>query len=848
MLCFNTALASSYCPWPISAALLGNASARNSICGPWCDIYIPSGGTITYSTAGVAPNRKFAATWCATRMYSCTTQWTTTQIIIYETSNLVEVHTAHKTICAWNGGYAITGVQNATGTAATAAPGRDYPSVWSVIAPPEAWRFTPTAGPSYTVAPIAYAPMPYATSGIYWYDSTTGAYLGSGPYLTVSPSVPTTYMAAALGCNDTTKAYIHILPASVGVGGIPHIDTYSYSHPTECGKCDGRITLHGVNPHQIDTVFWSFNGVPQPSYVDSAALDSTIVLNHGSVLCGGVYDYIYVKVLNCPSNQVGPITLVTPTLAISGTTFGNPTICGHYDGWIKLRGLTPYKPVSVAYIKGGVPQTPQTGMVAGDSTFTMIGLGAGTYTGIAATVGFCTAPGTPVTLTNPPPYMPSFTYNVGLGCQGDTIFVTNTTTPTGFYSYWDYNFGTAASALDSTRTWHIYKTDLNTPVKYVGSYVVALTYNTTPWHDPACALTFKDTVDIDHRIQAVFTPTFDSICRGVPITFNNASISNYSPKYYWLFGNGDVDNGTEHPVYSYNEAGNFDAELTVTDNIGCKHSVKKRIAVISLDITTSFHDTDVCLKKPLHLFTIPTLKNFRMPIKYAWTQIAPGTNLDKYDAQNPWFSGVGTYTLNVTAHTQPFGTGAPMTDGCEANDKIVIRSHPPVTIFNLTPSPQVVTLGKSLQLNADGGVYYRWSPENGTCNNPNINNPVITPKDSVTLYQVYVMNHWGCIDTAEVKVYVDQDVDQFVPTAFTPNGDGKNDIFRIIKMRFQKLVDFRVYNRWGDCVFQTANPEMGWDGTYKGQRSDMGTYVYEIIVALPDGVNKVYKGNVTLIR
>lgn len=210
---FDLTLAGAYCPWPITAALLGNPSMRNAICGPWCDILISAGGSITRSLSGTAPNRKFSVTWCASRMFSCTTQWTTSQIILYETSNIVEVHVANKTICGWNGGAAIIGVQNAAGTAATVAPGRDWAPSWSVTTPPEAWRFTPTGPGAYTVATIPYAPLPYATSGIYWYNTTTGAYLGSGPYLPVNPSVPTTYTAAALGCNDTTRAFFTITPS-----------------------------------------------------------------------------------------------------------------------------------------------------------------------------------------------------------------------------------------------------------------------------------------------------------------------------------------------------------------------------------------------------------------------------------------------------------------------------------------------------------------------------------------------------------------------------------------------------------------------------------------------------------
>ena len=837
MISFNLGLAGAYCPWPIGAALLGNGSALNSVCGPWCDILISAGGSITYSTAGVAPNRKFAVTWCGSRMYSCTTQWTTSQIVLYETSNLVEVHTAHKTICAWNSGAAITGVQNAAGTSATVAPGRDWTPSWSVTSPPEAWRFTP-GGPSYAVASIPYAPMPYATSGIYWYDSTTGAYLGSGPFLTVTPTVPTTYMAAALGCNDTTKAYIHVLPPSAGAGGIPHIRAFTFTHPTECGKCDGTVTLYGVNPHQIDTVFHSIGGVPQPPYVDSAALDSTIHLVNK---CGGVIDWIYVKVANCPSNQVGPITLITPVLAISNTTYSHPTVCGYYDGWIKLHGLTPLKPVSVAYTKNGTPQAPITGMVAADSTFVMPNLGAGTYTGIAATVGLCTAPGVPVTLVNPPGIPPTFDLRVGMGCLGDTVFVTNTTTPTGFFSYltWD------GSGLDSTNLWHIYNTHQN-PTKWVGTYTIRLTSNTVQNHDPACAIPKDTTITIDHHIDANFTQQYDSICVTTPIKFTNTSNSALASTYYWKYGNGEVEDATTDPEFSgYIMYGTYVPTLIVTDALGCTDEAYGRVEVTSLEIRTFLHDTDVCLRDAMQVFVYADLSPNSPAESYSWTQSPAGANLDKYDVQNPWFSGIGNYVFTVTATTPAFTGGAP---GCLTTDVMTIRSHPPVAMTNLTRSPQNILLGETIQLNASGAVYYKWTPDNGSLDNPAISNPIAKPVDSVTVYTVQGMNLWGCIDTATITVYVDKDVDQFVPSAFTPNGDGKNDVFRIVRLKHQRLVDFRVYNRWGEAVFQTSNPEDGWDGTWKGTPQDLGSFMYEVIVALPSGENKVYKGNVLLIR
>ena len=200
-LSFNLSLASSADPWQISAPLLGNTSVLNCICGAWCDVYALAGGTITYSTIGVAPNRKFVVDYCHTDMYNptdCPGQYLTSQIILYETTNIIEVHIRNHTVCpGWNSGYAIVGVQNATGSAATAAPGRDFPSTWT--ATNEAWRFTPTSSTSYSVSSITYSPIPYSGSTIIWINTSTSTAIGSGATIVVTPTVTTTYEAYATG-------------------------------------------------------------------------------------------------------------------------------------------------------------------------------------------------------------------------------------------------------------------------------------------------------------------------------------------------------------------------------------------------------------------------------------------------------------------------------------------------------------------------------------------------------------------------------------------------------------------------------------------------------------------------
>jgi len=87
-----------------------------------------------------------------------------------------------------------------------------------------------------------------------------------------------------------------------------------------------------------------------------------------------------------------------------------------------------------------------------------------------------------------------------------------------------------------------------------------------------------------------------------------------------------------------------------------------------------------------------------------------------------------------------------------------------------------------------------------------------------------------------------------IPNAFTPNHDGQNDIFRINNMTDEKLIDFKVFNRWGTILFRTTDAREGWDGTNKKVAQPVGVYGYVIRIGYADGYVETYKGTVTLIR
>ncbi len=217
---------------------------------------------------------------------------------------------------------------------------------------------------------------------------------------------------------------------------------------------------------------------------------------------------------------------------------------------------------------------------------------------------------------------------------------------------------------------------------------------------------------------------------------------------------------------------------------------------------------------------------------YLWTfPDAASNTLHNITRRSVTTAMSGVYSLSYTVNN------------CTVTTTANITIYTPPALINMTPD-QTIAWGESVQLFVEGAFVYRWTPNDGSIDNPNINNPVVSP-EATTRYYVYGANEAGCVDTATVEIKVDDDI----PTAFTPNGDGLNDIFRLRNLKGQKLLGFSVYNRFGERVYNNEHsPDAGWDGTFRGQPCDMGTYYYQAILGLRNGSKRVYKGDVTLVR
>jgi len=135
-----------------------------------------------------------------------------------------------------------------------------------------------------------------------------------------------------------------------------------------------------------------------------------------------------------------------------------------------------------------------------------------------------------------------------------------------------------------------------------------------------------------------------------------------------------------------------------------------------------------------------------------------------------------------------------------------------------------IYLGESAYLHGDGGDDVSWTPA-GSLDDPSSLDPTATPP-ATTQYTITVLSVAGCLSSDSVTVHVVERPLVLFPNAFSPNGDGINDLYSIITRGDIANFVFRIYDRWGEVLFETSNITDGWDGKLNGKDLEMGTYVY----------------------
>jgi gliding motility-associated-like protein len=147
---------------------------------------------------------------------------------------------------------------------------------------------------------------------------------------------------------------------------------------------------------------------------------------------------------------------------------------------------------------------------------------------------------------------------------------------------------------------------------------------------------------------------------------------------------------------------------------------------------------------------------------------------------------------------------------------------------------------------------WKWTPIQGlSC--ADCQTPTASPLQT-TVYKVVATDGNGCIVQDAVAVHVINQRNVYIPTTFSPNGDGKNDIFMVYGGKGVKGIrKFEIFNRWGNQLFSvehaaTDDDSKGWDGTFNGQPVDIGDYVYVVEIEYINGELELFKNTVTIVR
>jgi gliding motility-associated-like protein len=215
------------------------------------------------------------------------------------------------------------------------------------------------------------------------------------------------------------------------------------------------------------------------------------------------------------------------------------------------------------------------------------------------------------------------------------------------------------------------------------------------------------------------------------------------------------------------------------------------------------------------------------------------------------------YTVNATATPQQNTDYILSVTNAGCPNALLDTFHVSVTqpIVVFAGNDTSIVAGQPLQLNATVSDplanQYSWTPATGL-SNTDIANPVaslLSQAGRTITYTVKATTAEGCFGQDDIKVVVFTTApDIFVPSAFTPNRDGLNDVLRPIGVGISQLNYFRIYNRWGQLVFSSSDLKQGWDGAINGRVQSTATYVY--IAQGTDYTGKVInkKGSVTLIH
>lgn len=323
-------------------------------------------------------------------------------------------------------------------------------------------------------------------------------------------------------------------------------------------------------------------------------------------------------------------------------------------------------------------------------------------------------------------------------------------------------------------------------------------------------------------------------CDNYTVHFVNTSKG--GTNYFWDFGTRRIQDNTStefEPTVTFPDTGVYMVKLVVNPGGTCQDSISKLVKIYP-EFHVAFTDSgNFCPQHPINFLdrSVATVKPLT---RWEWN-FGDGALSEEQNPVHIYDHG-GTYNVLLMSEN---------IKGCAdtALSRVIVEHFNPYA-----GNDTVIVKGESIIFDASGGVSYKWWPPD-QLSDTDISAPRgYYPDTGFYHYTVQITSAFGCTGEASINVQVADQASFFVPNAFTPNGDGLNDIFRTRAVGYRTLKYLKVFNRFGELVYMGDNLETGWDGTYNHHQADIGTYFWQIIYIDRFGKEGFEKGDVTLIR
>jgi gliding motility-associated-like protein len=426
-------------------------------------------------------------------------------------------------------------------------------------------------------------------------------------------------------------------------------------------------------------------------------------------------------------------------------------------------------------------------------------------------------------VVNPTP-VSAFSVDVDEQCFKNNWFVFNTqsTVSSGILTYtWDFGDGNFDNSNDIA---HRYAQP--------GTYMVKLTAMET---NGGCTDDSTFPVIVHQSPVPAFAINNDVQCfPGHQFIYTDGtSILSDALLYTWSMGDG-VTKDTKDVTYNYLKAGSYSVKMVVNTPYGCKDSAVQKVIVHPVP-SADFTITPVCENLLVPVIN-RTFNNTTSTVNYLW-DFGNG-HLDNVKSPVYAYPAAGTYTVKLSVSTAQ----CPVSFDTKSVDISIEDQLPGVVYpdkdaaFNFNEQLQARPIGSSVI----------WTPATNLSNRFSFS-PVfrgITPQ----LYTVQITTAKGCItvDTQLVKTH--KKIEIYVPTGFTPNGNGINERLRPVLIGFAKVNYFRIYDRWGKMLFSMNSDQPGWDGRVNGKTVDVQTVVWMIEAVDVDGKVHHKQGTTVVIK